>query len=149
MSRVFDNEEENSFDQQSFEAVTPEKDHEILDEPGTSKFVSEKHPHILEDVDGELEMEDVSPSFEGKSNSGCCMGIDNPHTSHCQFDQQQSLPFVSPLPEGIPPSPPLPSLRPLPAHPPPLPPLQSTMRHSFADAVDSQCYQGTQVSILA
>eukprot|EP00268_Persea_americana_P046940 TRINITY_DN4856_c0_g1_i5.p1 TRINITY_DN4856_c0_g1~~TRINITY_DN4856_c0_g1_i5.p1 ORF type:complete len:1289 (+),score=321.23 TRINITY_DN4856_c0_g1_i5:403-4269(+) len=143
MSRVFDDEEENSFDQQSFEAVTPEKDHEILDEPGTSMFVSEKHPHILEDVDGELEMEDVCPSFEGNSNSECCVGIDNLHTSHRQFDQQQSLAFVPPLPEDIPPSPPLPSLPPLTAHPP-LPPLQSTMRHSFADAVDSLCYQGTQ-----
>lgn len=99
MPRVFDDEEEKPSDVWSFEAVAPEKDHGLPNEPATSTFASERHPHILEDVDGELEMEDVSPSCESEVSSGCCVRIDNVHTYHSQFEQRQSLPFVPPLPK--------------------------------------------------
>lgn len=142
MPRVFDDEEEKPSDVWSFEAVAPEKDHGLPNEPATSTFASERHPHILEDVDGELEMEDVSPSCESEVSSGCCVRIDNVHTYHSQFEQRQSLPFVPPLPKDILPSRPLPC-SPLPTAP--LPPQQSAMCLPFDDAVYSWCFQGTQV----
>ncbi|GER24805.1 hepatoma-derived growth factor-related protein [Striga asiatica] len=58
-------------DGESFEAVTPE--HNVDNHEGDSNPVHaiEKHRHILEDVDGELEMEDVAPCCEDEiaSNS--------------------------------------------------------------------------------
>lgn len=88
-------------DVQIFEAVTPERDPGIPDsglEEGPVVAV-ERHPHILEEVDGELEMEDVAPSCDSDVNAG------------------SSVPFVPPLPEELPPSPP-----PLPVSPPPAAP---------------------------
>lgn len=150
MPRMLEDEEnESSSDEKSFEAVTPERNHGSPDDPGTSTFAAVKQPHILEDVDGELEMEDVAPSCEDEVNSVCPVGTDNANNSHCQLDQQQPLPFAPPLPQEMPPSPPpLPSSPP-PTAPPPPPFPPSAMYHSFADALDSQHHLGTPVSIIA
>lgn len=147
MPRMLEDEEnESSSDEKSFEAVTPERDHGSPDDPGTSAAM--KLPHILEDVDGELEMEDVAPSCEDEVNSGYPVGTDNAQNSHGHFDQQQPLPFAPPLPQEMPPSPPpLPSSPP-PSAPPP-PPPSAMCHHPFPDALDSQHYLGTPVSNLA
>ncbi|XP_058077802.1 protein HUA2-LIKE 2-like [Magnolia sinica] len=139
---IDDDEEEDATDEKSFEAVTPEQNSGNGDEQATSAFATEKHPHILEDVDGELEMEDVSPSCEAEMNSGHnVMGTDTVLSSHCQFDQRP-LPFAPPLPEEMPPSPPpLPSSPPPGAPPPPPPPPPSALTHPSADTMDSQHYQ--------
>ncbi|KAL6217372.1 hypothetical protein ACLB2K_010589 [Fragaria x ananassa] len=108
-------------DGESFEAVTPEhnpltnEEHEVA--PAT-----ERHRHILEDVDGELEMEDVAPSCDVDMSSSCGVaGVNVVQASHNQFEQHFSHPFAPPLPQDVPPSsPPLPS-SPLP--PPPAAPL--------------------------
>ncbi|KAJ8622633.1 hypothetical protein MRB53_031162 [Persea americana] len=142
MPRMLEDEEnESSSDEKSFEAVTPERDHGSPDDPGTSTAAM-KLPHILEDVDGELEMEDVAPSCEDEVNSGYPVGTDNAQNSHGHFDQQQPLPFAPPLPQEMPPSPPpLPSSPP-PSAPPP-PPPSAMCHHPFPDALDSQHYLGT------
>ncbi|XP_077251392.1 protein HUA2-LIKE 3-like [Tasmannia lanceolata] len=117
-----DNEEGCSTDEESFEAVTPEHDPGIPNESGeTDAFAAEKQHHILEDVDGELEMEDVAPS------------------SDCQFDQRLSLPLAPPLPVELPPPPPPIPSSPPPMDPPPLPslPLPLSRTYPFTDPVDS------------
>ncbi|XP_011625693.1 protein HUA2-LIKE 2 isoform X2 [Amborella trichopoda] len=89
---------------------------------------TEKHRRILEDVDGELEMEDVSPSAEIENNS-------------TYQDQFGSTPCVRPHPEGLPPSaPPLPSSPPPLAPPPPPspPPLLPQLRPRLFECIDSQ-----------
>ncbi|KAL5995860.1 hypothetical protein ACLOJK_025932 [Asimina triloba] len=149
-----DDEEEDATDDKSFEAVTPEQDNGNADEQATSTFAAEKHPHILEDVDGELEMEDVSPSCEATVNSYNVVGTDSGENSHCVFEQQGSLPFAPPLPEEMPPSPPpLPSSPPPAAPPPPpLPPPpptsypSSSLPQPMSDSVDGHHYQGTNDS---
>ncbi|KAL9239218.1 hypothetical protein vseg_013558 [Gypsophila vaccaria] len=117
-------EEGSDSDDGSFEAVTPENDsrnqdtHEMAASPA-----GEKHRHILEDVDGELEMEDVAPSCEigtDTSTSGVNAAANNHHS------QKQFTSFVPPLPLDVPPfpsaapPPPPPSLLPPPPPPPPL-----------------------------
>ncbi|URE08870.1 RPR [Musa troglodytarum] len=139
-TNVLEDEEGNASDGKSFEAVTPERCAE-MDEKGTIQTSIEKNPHVLEDVDVELEMEVVSPPV--KMNSS---GFDIIH-SHHQTDQQHLLPFAPPLPEDRPPSPP-----PLPSSPPPPPPPPSLGSpcstthsvvpqwqsgvHALADAID-------------
>ncbi|XP_076957755.1 protein HUA2-LIKE 3-like [Bidens hawaiensis] len=103
-----DENEGSDSDAEGFEAVTPERDlgifegHDKVNTPAT-----EKHTHVLEDVDSELEMEDVAPTYEGEVTVTA---------------RSQHLP---PLPKDLPPplpnSPPTPSLVSLP--PPPTPPL--------------------------
>ncbi|KAL8530701.1 hypothetical protein ACS0TY_007655 [Phlomoides rotata] len=58
-------------DGESFEAVTPE--HNVGNHDGERTRIStvEKRSHILEDVDGELEMEDVAPYCEVEITSTC------------------------------------------------------------------------------
>ncbi|RWW59731.1 hypothetical protein BHE74_00033308, partial [Ensete ventricosum] len=140
-TNVLEDDEGNASDGKSFEAVTPERCAEIDDEKGTIQTSIEKNPHVLEDVDVELEMEDVSPPV--KMNS---LGTDTTYSYH-QTDQQHLLPFAPPLPEDRPPSPPpLPSSPPPPPPPPPLgspcstthsvvPQWQSGV-HALADAID-------------
>nr|XP_043635504.1 protein HUA2-LIKE 2-like [Erigeron canadensis] len=102
-------------DAEGFEAVTPERDPEVSDEhERVLTPATDKHTHVLEDVDGELEMEDVSPSRESAG------------TSHHQVTHLPT--YGPPLPKDLPPSsPPLPNSPPplsasLPPPPPPPPP---------------------------
>ncbi|KAF8401632.1 hypothetical protein HHK36_012578 [Tetracentron sinense] len=140
-----DEDEGSDSDEKSFEAVTPEHDLEIPEEQEmTPTSAIEKHRHILEDVDGELEMEDVAPSCEVEMNSTYNVaGIDTANTSH-QFEQCLSLPFAPPLPGDRPPSPPpLPTSPPPLAPPPPFPFPPSAMSQPFTDGVDANHYMGT------
>ncbi|OMP04990.1 Tudor/PWWP/MBT superfamily protein [Corchorus olitorius] len=137
MPRMLKDEDEGSdSDGESFEAVTPEHCLRTPDEKETNT-ANEKRRHILEDVDGELEMEDVAPEIEMTSSGG--IGVNIAQTSH---DQNPPLPFAPPLPHDVPPSsPPLPSSPPPPAPPPP-PPPPSIAPHCpisdpFASGVDS------------
>nr|XP_029124106.1 protein HUA2-LIKE 2 isoform X2 [Elaeis guineensis] len=135
---LLEDEEANASDEKGFEAVTPER-HAVVDH---EKGIAEKHRRILEDVDGELEMEDVAPLCEVEVRcSSHVPGDDTICSTHDQPDQHHSLPFAPPLPQERPPSPP-----PLPSSPPPLPPPCSSARtvvsqhqpgsHAVADTAD-------------
>lgn len=102
----------NTSDEKSFEAVTPEGSAPIDQKAHTS---SEKNRHVLEDVDVELEMEDVSPPCEDSINSTCPVASAADVNSQHQVNHQYPLPFAPPLPDAKPPSPP-----PLPSSPPPV-----------------------------
>ncbi|XP_042488898.1 protein HUA2-LIKE 3-like [Macadamia integrifolia] len=148
MPQMLKNEEEESdSDEKNFEAVTPEHESEVpLEQETASTSLNDKHRHILEDVDGELEMEDVAPCCEVELNSiyeGA--GVDAIHTSHCQLDQHIPLPFAPPLPEDVPPTPPpLPTSPPPVAPPPPqLPPPPLAIPRAITDNGDSSHYRGT------
>ena len=71
---------------------------------------SEKHRHILEDVEGELEMEDASPDRNIEDN-----------IMAQEYQSMSALEDTSPPPPPPPDSPP-PSPPPLPESPPPMPP---------------------------
>ncbi|KAL2900608.1 Protein HUA2-LIKE 3 [Bienertia sinuspersici] len=118
MPRMLKEEDEGSdSDGGSFEAVTPEHDckaqesHEEIAVTATGK-----HRHILEDVDGELEMEDVAPSSDIERDPCAATATDAALDTHSCKEQVTS--FVPPLPHEVPPRAP-----PLPTSPPPLPPL--------------------------
>ncbi|KAF8394461.1 hypothetical protein HHK36_020669 [Tetracentron sinense] len=147
MPRIYEDEEEGSdSDGKIFEAVTPEHDTENPEERETTLTSAiEKHRHILEDVDGELEMEDVAPSCEVEMNSTYNVARVDTALSHHQFEQRLPLPFSPPIPDARPPSPP-----PLPTSPPPIapPPLSLTfpplaISHPFTDGVDTNPYMGS------
>ncbi|KAL5561638.1 hypothetical protein UlMin_031385 [Ulmus minor] len=150
-----DEDEGSDSDGNSFEAVTPEhnpESHEEQEKPPAF----EKHRHILEDVDGELEMEDVAPCEAELTSSGGDIGVAATQAPQSQFDQHFSLPFPPPLPQDVPPSsPPLPSSPPPPAPPPPssipppppappssIPPPQP-ISDPFTNSVDSKLYADT------
>lgn len=104
-------------DGDNFEAVTPEHYSVTPEEPQQSN--GERHRHILEDVDGELEMEDVAPSEAEMNMSNNVGGI----TSNSEVND---LPFHGPpLPSDVPPSSP-----PLPTSPPPHAPPQNHCIHA-------------------
>ncbi|KAL1197879.1 Protein HUA2-LIKE 3 [Cardamine amara subsp. amara] len=63
-----------------FESVTPEHESRILEEHVTPS-VTERHTRILEDVDGELEMEDVAPPWE--AGSSVITQADNTESANC------------------------------------------------------------------
>ncbi|XP_050366914.1 protein HUA2-LIKE 2 isoform X1 [Argentina anserina] len=109
-------------DGESFEAVTPEHNPQTIEEHEAP--ATERHRHILEDVDGELEMEDVAPSCDVDISSSCGVaGVNVVQASHSQFEQHFPHPFPPPLPQDVPPSsPPLPSSPPPPPASAPLPP---------------------------
>ncbi|XP_076901147.1 protein HUA2-LIKE 2-like [Bidens hawaiensis] len=111
-----DEKEESDSDEEGFEAVTPERDPEICDEGDkilTLTPSAEKHTHVLEDVDGELEMEDVAPTCEGEFT----VTADVAKVAH-----------LPPLPSDLPPSsPPLPNSPPPHAALPPPPPPPATL----------------------
>ncbi|XP_010905253.1 protein HUA2-LIKE 3 isoform X2 [Elaeis guineensis] len=139
---VLEDEEASASDEKSFEAVTPERHAAVDHEKGITQISTEKHRHILEDVDGELEMEDVAPPCEVEVSSSCHVSVaDTICNNHNQPDQHHSLPFAPPLPEDRPPSPP-----PLPSSPPPLSPpcsaalsdgsQQQSGSHAVSDTAD-------------
>lgn len=94
--------------------------------PEVDKTPSDRPHHILEDVDGELEMEDVSGNLKDGALSPSCSPEKEKQETH--LDTELDFPtnsVVDPLsPEGSPPLPlePPPPLPPLPSSPPPPPP---------------------------
>ncbi|KAL8160647.1 hypothetical protein V2J09_002184 [Rumex salicifolius] len=146
MVRVEDDESDS--DGGSFEAVTPEHETCTPGNGDVSDFpLIEKRRHILEDVDGELEMEDAAPSCGVETNE--------------KFEQNYPPLFVPPPPpppcNSSPPPPPPMELPPPPPPPPPMvlpppppPPMsfpppppspppvmyQSTMSHTGIDSQD-------------
>ncbi|XP_065861180.1 protein HUA2-LIKE 2-like isoform X2 [Euphorbia lathyris] len=128
-------------DGESFEAVTPEHNPGTPEEPDNTPAI-EKHTHILEDVDGELEMEDVAPSCEVEVNpAGCIAGVNAVNNLHHQLENFP-LPYAPPLPQDGPPSsPPLPTSPPPPPPPPP-PPAgpHSRIHEPYINGVDSKIY---------
>lgn len=141
-SRVLEDEEGSGDDEKSFEAVTPERNNVVDDEKVTAQNCIEKHRRILEDVDGELEMEDVAP-HRGVEVSSIphVAGAETVSGAHYQAEKDESLPRGPPLPEELPPSPP-----PLPSSPPPMAPpcsahtlapqKQLAESHARTDATD-------------
>ncbi|XP_024981062.1 protein HUA2-LIKE 2-like [Cynara cardunculus var. scolymus] len=103
-------------DVEGFEAVTPEHNLEISEErDGVPTPAADKHTHVLEDVDGELEMEDVAPSREAEITDSTNNGLGKV-AIHPPL-------FAPPLPKDLPPSsPPLPNSPPPPPPPSALPP---------------------------
>ncbi|CAN6935984.1 unnamed protein product [Brassica oleracea] len=61
-------EDEGSDSDGEFESVTPEHESRMLEEHVTFS-ITERHTRILEDVDGELEMEDVAPPWDVGSSA--------------------------------------------------------------------------------
>lgn len=121
-------EDGNNSDGGSFEAVTPEHDCKNQDSCEVTTVATEKHRHIMEDVDGELEMEDVAPSSDIITDRTAVAAVDASQDAHSCKEQFSA--FAPPLPHDIPPlAPPLPTpappLPPLP--PPPRPPLPPTI----------------------
>lgn len=114
-----DDDDGSDSDGGSFEAVTPEHNSEIPEERDANPSMK-KHRHILEEVDGELEMEDVAPTCDNEMSSTVL--VDIAQTSHDQL-----LSFVPPLPQDVPPSSP-----PLPSSPPPVLPPPPSIPHSCA-----------------
>lgn len=124
--RMYDDDEDASGADKKVEENSEKGGRYRSEEGATESFEhGEKHRHVLEDVDGELEMEmeDVSPRADfgnapdgetpqrGKVQNGSCG-----HAGGSSFDKggPPPLPFEAPPP---PPSPP-----PLPQSPPPSPP---------------------------
>lgn len=148
MPRMLKDEDDGSDSDGGFEAVTPEH---YTETPEYQEFTPavEKHTHILEDVDGELEMEDVAPSCEAEMSSTSGIGGgDAARNSHNQLEQCLPQPFAPPLPQDVPPSsPPLPSSPPPP--PPPPPPsamaCSSAMPDPYTCGVDSNIYTNSHV----
>ncbi|GMI76074.1 hypothetical protein HRI_001276700 [Hibiscus trionum] len=139
MPRILKDEDEDEgsdSDGGSFEAVTPEHDSRIPEEHEANPTI-EKRRHILEDVDGELEMEDVAPSEIEMSSTTAAAGVNAAQASGQQGDQHFSLPFAPPLPHDVPPSspPPPPPLPPPPPPPPNLPPCP--ISDHYANGVNS------------
>lgn len=101
-----------SSEERSFEGLTPEHEITGASEQEASQRHVRKHQLILEEVDGELEMEDAVPS-SGAEASTACQDITN---NEICTGTAQHLSSVPPLPDDKAPSPP-----PLPSSPPPLP----------------------------
>ncbi|XP_057966625.1 protein HUA2-LIKE 3-like isoform X4 [Malania oleifera] len=147
MPRMLKDEDEGSdSDGGNFEAVTPEHNSKTPEEQeAIPTSAIEKHRHILEDVDGELEMEDVAPSNEVEMNATNKVAeVYIVQASHHRSEQLFPLSFAPPLPCDMPPSsPPLPTSPP-PAAPPPPPPLPPpAISHPFTNGVDSKLYMDT------
>lgn len=138
-----------------FEAVTPEHN------SGECEMIPalEKHRHILEDVDGELEMEDVAPSCDVEMNSvidnnggerdatlGSNCVANNLMEKNIPVSSIPSLSQDPPLPSTSPPRPhhPLPPPPPPPPQPPSLP-LTSAISHPYSTGVTSKANIDAQV----
>ncbi|CAK9175841.1 unnamed protein product [Ilex paraguariensis] len=149
-----DDDEGRDSDGEGFEAVTPEHNSEIPEELESIPMPAvEKHRHILEDVDGELEMEDVAPTFEGGMRSiSDVTGVNTAQIGHPTFEQHFPPPFPPPLLKNVPPPfcPPLPTSPPPP--PPPLPPTPSVplplaILDSVRNGLDSKlCMNGQNIN---
>ncbi|KAH6826032.1 hypothetical protein C2S53_001469 [Perilla frutescens var. hirtella] len=88
-------------DGEGFEAVTPE--HNVENHDGEKTFIPavEKRSHILEDVDGELEMEDVAPCCEGEiASTSNIAGADHPMSDH-QSDNHYGEPTTPQPPKDV------------------------------------------------
>ncbi|KAE9585562.1 putative PWWP domain-containing protein [Lupinus albus] len=132
-----DEDEGSDSDGANFEAVTPEHDSETHDMQDTCHVIV-KRRHVLEDVDGELEMEDAAPSVDIRLNSTYNVG-GNATPFEKNTPLLQGRPSTPPPPSSPPPPPPLPPLPPLP--PPPPPPalhLMSATPNPYHAAVDSK-----------
>ncbi|KAL3644852.1 hypothetical protein CASFOL_010032 [Castilleja foliolosa] len=124
-------------DGEGFEAVTPEHngvdnlDGEMTNIPPAV----EKRRHILEDVDGELEMEDVAPCCEDEiTSTSNFVGVDQSQMSHQQYDNNKGPP-----PKGSPLPPPPPPPHPLvPSRFPP------AVHNSVSNGPDSKSYSTSQ-----
>ncbi|GKU86638.1 hypothetical protein SLEP1_g1138 [Rubroshorea leprosula] len=143
-----DENEGSDSDEERFEAVTPEHYSVTPEEQEVSSSI-EKHRHILEDVDGELEMEDVAPCEVEMSSTCSVAGVSIAQTLQDQSVQHYHLPLTPPLPHDVPPSspPPLPSSPPPPPPssppPPPPPPVIAPCPmsgSSYTNGVDSRIY---------
>ncbi|EOA25934.1 hypothetical protein CARUB_v10019315mg [Capsella rubella] len=77
-----DEDEGSDSDGGDFESVTPEHESRSLEEHVTPS-ITERHTRILEDVDGELEMEDVAPPWEAVT-SEITDQADNTESRNCQ-----------------------------------------------------------------
>ncbi|CAL5357529.1 unnamed protein product [Camellia sinensis] len=142
-----DGDEGSDSDDGSFEAVTPE--HNSENHEGQERIpvqvTIEKHSHILEDVDGELEMEDVAPTCEAEMSSTSNAGIN----IQTQFEGHFPLCIAPPLPRDVPPLfPPLPSSPPPPPPPPPpaLPPLPP-IPDPMPNGLDSKLYMNIRANL--
>ncbi|KAL2507729.1 HUA2-like protein 2 [Forsythia ovata] len=125
-------------DGENFEAVTPEHNAENVDGERNPVPAVEKRRHILEDVDGELEMEDVAPACEAEINYISNINVaGSEQMSNHQSDNRFGAPFAPPPPKDIPPSPPLPRS----PRPPALPPA---MPDSVSHGSDWKLYQSLQ-----
>ncbi|XP_023004429.1 protein HUA2-LIKE 2-like [Cucurbita maxima] len=142
MPRMLEDEDEGSdSDGGSFEAVTPEHTPQACEELETVP-VTEKRRHILEDVDGELEMEDVAPPCEVEMSSSNSVVVNVVEAVHEKFEQHFPLPIAPPLPQDVPRScPPLPSSPP--PQPPPLPPQFSRSDSCASDFELERSYMET------
>ncbi|CAH8329216.1 unnamed protein product [Eruca vesicaria subsp. sativa] len=86
-------------DGDDFESVTPEHESRILEEDDVTPSITERHTRILEDVDGELEMEDVAPPWEVGSSAPTDQA-DNTESAYCQSVSgtlHQNVTSLSPL----------------------------------------------------
>ncbi|GLU03495.1 hypothetical protein SLE2022_206910 [Rubroshorea leprosula] len=144
---IKDDDEGSDSGGESFEAVTPER-YSRTPEEREANSTLEKRRHILEDVDGELEMEDVAPEIEMSSTCNVT-GVNTAQTSQNQSVEHYQLPYAPPLPQDVPPSsPPLPSSPPPPPPPPSLPPPPPViappcpMSGSYTNGIDSKVYNG-------
>jgi len=113
-TKLLENEDGRSSEERSFGGLTPDE-HEVTgaSEQEASHLHAAKHQLILEEVDGELEMEDAAPSTGAEASSRCQEGLNS--NSSCTRTSQQ-LSSIPPLPDDKAPSPP-----PLPSSPPPQP----------------------------
>ena len=146
-----DEDEGSDSDGGSFEAVTPEHNSETP-EVQEATPTAERHRHILEDVDGELEMEDVAPSCEVEISSARDVSAINKTQDSHQFEPRFPLPYAPPpLPNDVPPSsPPLPTSPPPPPPPPPsLPAPPSSISDPFTHDGDSNAYVGSYSLFLS
>jgi hypothetical protein len=121
-TKVLEEEEGGSSEDRSFEAVTPEHDTPGNDDNDESQMHVEKHRRILEEVDGDLEMEDVAPPSEVEVSTKCRQ--EQSDIKSATTDQRPSD-VGPPLPVDRPPSPP-----PLPSSPPVPPPLHAVSQSS-------------------
>lgn len=159
--------EESDSDGGSFEAVTPEHDSKTPEEREGIPVPAAigNHRHILEEVDGELEMEDVAPTCEAVTSSTSTACINTSQSMHPQLEHFPPT-FTPPVPENVPPSfPPLPTSPPpaapppppalpppppppaLPPPPPVLPPMPP-MPASVSDGLDSKLYVSTSALLI-
>ncbi|KAG2638760.1 protein HUA2-LIKE 3-like isoform X5 [Panicum virgatum] len=112
-TKLLEDEDGRSSEERSFGGLTPEHEVTGASEQEVCHFHVTKHQLILEEVDGELEMEDAAPSTGAEASSRCQEGLNS--NSSCTRTSQQ-LSSIPPLPDDKAPSPP-----PLPSSPPPQP----------------------------
>ncbi|KAH9323709.1 hypothetical protein KI387_018348 [Taxus chinensis] len=108
MSNVFEDEEElcASDWKKSDDELVVEPTEAQEDQTKSSTDPMERHRHILEDVDGELEMEDVSPTseYDPSSSKDYIIQPISQDIPHCSLPLDHSNP-CPPLPLGSPPLP--------------------------------------------